>query len=139
MARILFIEDEAYLMQGVVNSLKDKHNLTIKTTGSDALAELRENHEQYDLVILDLMLPCGIPEDEADKIPRMPPEEIGEFIFERMGHLCPDMPTLILTAVRSNMEGMLRQVPNVELVTKPMIMAELLRCIDSMLEGSGGK
>lgn len=135
MARILFIDDEAELMSGVINTLGSKHNLTVKTTGSDALAELRENHKQYDLVILDLMLPHGIPKDEADEIPNMPAEEVGEFIFEKMGQFCPDMPTIMLTGVRSNMVGM-RKTLNAELVIKPIILTDLLQLIDYMLEAS---
>lgn len=136
MANILFIEDEADAMQGMVNSLKSVHNLTVKTTGSDALAALRQNHAQYDLVLLDLMLPRGKPKESADKIPQMPPEEVGEFIFEKIGQFCPNMPTIVLTAVRSNMNGMPSGPTNAELMTKPVIMAELLQRINGMLEGS---
>jgi DNA-binding response OmpR family regulator len=105
-------------------------------TGSDALAELRENHRKYNLVILDLMLPPGEPTDTADEIPNMPLEEIGEFVFEKMGDICPNMPTMVLTSVRSNLEGM-RQAPNAELMMKPVTISELLHKIDVMLKGSG--
>ena len=137
MAQILLIEDEVELMPGLVRSLKREHEVTTRTTGADGLAELRKNHEQYDLVVLDLMLPLGKPANDEDRIPEMPREKVGEYIFDKMSDICPSIPTVILTAVRSNMQG-LRQADNAELMTKPVIMAELLAKIDEMLKQSGG-
>lgn len=138
MIKMLIIEDEADIMRGLISSLKDKYNVTLKTTGSDALAELRKNHEQYDLVILDLMLPRGIPKNKADEVPEIRPEEVGEFVFERMGKICPNMATIVLTGFRSNLNGM-RDAPNVELMTKPAIEAELEEVIAKVLKKAGGK
>ena len=63
MARILLIEDEVYVMEGVIATLKRHHTLTVKDKGSAALRELRTNGGSYDLVILDLMLPDISGED----------------------------------------------------------------------------
>ena len=133
MARILFIDDETHLMQGVINHLKIMgHEPTIKTTGYDALSELRRNHGQYDLVILDLLLPYGEPRDESYRIPQMVSEKVGEFIFEKMEEICRDMPVIISTAARSSMNGM-REAENATIVTKPILLPELLRLIHSMI------
>jgi CheY-like chemotaxis protein len=137
MVRVLFIDDEDFTMQKAIGVLRsNKYDVNIKTTGSDALAELRKNYEQYDLVILDLMLPKGKPEDEADRIPNILPEQVGEYIFEKMGQMCPNMPTIILTAVSSNMEGM-RKALNARLLMKPVNAINLLKSIEDMLKGSG--
>lgn len=133
MAHLLFIDDEIFEMRGVLNSLRRKHQVTEKVTGADGLAELRNHHQCYDLVILDLMLPRGEALDPHDRVPQMPREEVGEFIYQKMGEICPAMPIVILTAVRSNMVGMVAR-PRTELVQKPVKMAELLHRIQTMLE-----
>ncbi len=132
MARLLLVEDEDYTMIGVVNALRECHAVTLRGTGADALCELREHWTEYDLVLLDLMLPRGHSSHAEDRIPRMRSEEVGEFVWATMEQICPRMPTIILTGVRSTLEGM-RVSDNVELVAKPVLPADLLRRIQDML------
>jgi CheY-like chemotaxis protein len=132
MSNILFVEDETYEMIGVLNTLRQKHRVSVQADGASALREIRVNHEKYDLVILDLMLPRGRPQDAADEMPEMNTELVGEYIFGQMGTLCPDLPVIILTAARSDMLG-LRSAPNVRLIQKPVRMAHLMSTIAEML------
>jgi DNA-binding response OmpR family regulator len=133
MARILLIEDEAYVMRGFINSIQGAgYDLDVATTGSEGLTKLRMHYQNYDLVILDLMLPRGNEGNPEDKIPHMDPQKVGEYIYERMDYICPNLPVILLTGIRSNMEG-LKPRDKAELMTKPVIFAELLAVIDRMI------
>jgi CheY-like chemotaxis protein len=136
MAAILFIEDEEYEMLGVSRSLQQVHTIKQVATGADAVRELRLHHANYDLVILDLMLPRGNAVDTCDEVPKTTPKQkVGEWILDRMGTICPDMPTVVLTAVRTDTEGM-RLADHITLFQKPVIMAQLLHRIDELLAAS---
>lgn len=132
MPRILFIEDEDFVNSGVVTSLESGHQVKLLRTAAEALAELRQNHTSYDLVILDLMLPPGIPTDPADAVPLLPKEKVGEFVLQKIAELWPEKPTIVLTAFRSNMEGMTKP-RKAELLTKPAKMAEILGTVEKLL------
>jgi DNA-binding response OmpR family regulator len=57
MARILIVEDEAHLAEGVSFNLRaEGHAAEIVTDGESALDRLRNGHN-IDIVILDVMLP----------------------------------------------------------------------------------
>ncbi|HUB20545.1 MAG TPA: response regulator transcription factor [Acidobacteriaceae bacterium] len=56
MARILIVEDEANLAQGLLFNLKaEGHEVSVEGDGDSALASLRR--EAFDAVVLDVMLP----------------------------------------------------------------------------------
>jgi DNA-binding response OmpR family regulator len=58
MSRILVVEDEAHLAQGLQFNLEaEGHAVDIEGDGAQALARLLENRGQYDAVVLDVMLP----------------------------------------------------------------------------------
>jgi DNA-binding response OmpR family regulator len=58
MSRILMVEDEAHIAQGVSFNLEaEGHRVTVVDNGEDALQRLLKDREQYDVVILDIMLP----------------------------------------------------------------------------------
>ena len=56
MARILIVEDEANLAQGLLFNLKaEGHEVAVEADGESALETLRR--EPFDAVVLDVMLP----------------------------------------------------------------------------------
>ena len=58
MSRILVVEDERHLADGLRFNLEaDDHEVDLVETGEDALAKLTASPPQYDLVVLDVMLP----------------------------------------------------------------------------------
>ncbi len=58
MSRILIVEDEAHLAQGLRFNLEaEGHEVDIDGDGQQALARLLENRSRYDAVVLDVMLP----------------------------------------------------------------------------------
>ncbi len=58
MSRILIVEDEAHLAEGLRFNLEaEGHSVQISDNGEDALERLLKNHETFDALVLDVMLP----------------------------------------------------------------------------------
>jgi len=58
MSRILLVEDEAHIAQGVRFNLEaDGHAVAVTDRGEDALKRLLEGKENFDILVLDVMLP----------------------------------------------------------------------------------
>jgi DNA-binding response OmpR family regulator len=58
MSRILVVEDESHIAQGVRFNLESEgHSVDITEQGEDALRRLLQDHENFDLLVLDVMLP----------------------------------------------------------------------------------
>ena len=58
MSRVLVVEDEAHLAQGLsFNLAAEGHSVEVAADGESALARLLEKREQFDAVVLDVMLP----------------------------------------------------------------------------------
>jgi DNA-binding response OmpR family regulator len=58
MSRLLVVEDEAHLAQGLQFNLEaEGHTVDIESDGAQALARLLDRRVQYDAVVLDVMLP----------------------------------------------------------------------------------
>lgn len=58
MSRILIVEDEAHLAQGLRFNLEaEGHSVQIADRGEDALTRLLKDRESFDVLVLDIMLP----------------------------------------------------------------------------------
>ncbi|HUU33709.1 MAG TPA: response regulator transcription factor [Vicinamibacterales bacterium] len=58
MSRILIVEDETHLAEGLrFNLAADGHEVVVVGDGAEALALLRAERDQFDAVVLDVMLP----------------------------------------------------------------------------------
>ena len=58
MSRILVVEDETHLAEGLRFNLEQEgHSVEIQTSGEDALKRLLNQKEMFDALILDVMLP----------------------------------------------------------------------------------
>jgi DNA-binding response OmpR family regulator len=58
MSRILVVEDESHIAQGLRFNLEaEGHAVELTEHGEDALTRLLEKREQFDLMVLDVMLP----------------------------------------------------------------------------------
>jgi len=134
MARILFIEDEAPLMDGLINCLKRAgHEVESILTAADGLNRLEQNRNGYDVVLLDLRLPQGEPPTFRGKsIPAIGPEEPGEFVLAQVAESWPGLPVIVLTAIRSSLNG-LQHPTKCTLLRKPVMIGGLLQEIDEIL------
>ncbi|HKE32125.1 MAG TPA: response regulator transcription factor [Candidatus Angelobacter sp.] len=58
MSHILLVEDEAHIAQGLRFNLEaDGHTVAVTDRGEDALKRLLERKENFDILVLDVMLP----------------------------------------------------------------------------------
>ena len=58
MSRILIVEDETHLAEGLRFNLEaEGHTVQISDKGEDALKRLLKDHENFDALVLDVMLP----------------------------------------------------------------------------------
>lgn len=58
MSRVLVVEDETHLAEGLRFNLEaEGHNVDIAGDGEAAIKRLVQNHEAFDVVVLDVMLP----------------------------------------------------------------------------------
>ena len=58
MSRILIVEDEAHLAEGLRFNLEQEgHSVEVNSNGEDALRRLLSSKEEFDALVLDVMLP----------------------------------------------------------------------------------
>jgi DNA-binding response OmpR family regulator len=58
MSRILVVEDEAHIAEGLRFNLEaEGHSVQVSSNGEDALERLLERNEDFDALVLDVMLP----------------------------------------------------------------------------------
>lgn len=122
MARILVIEDEHHLAQGLCFNLEaDGHEVTVAADGETGLQKLLENPGHFDGVILDVMLPGRDGFDIAAELRRS-----GDFV-----------PILMLTA-RGRAEDILRGFESGadDYLPKPFDLSILLARVRGLLRRS---
>jgi DNA-binding response OmpR family regulator len=119
MSRILIVEDEAHLAQGLrFNFEAEGHSVQTTDRGEDALAWLLKNEENFDALVLDVMLPGKDGFAVAREL-----REAGNYI-----------PLLMLTA-RGRPEDVLKGFESGadDYLPKPFNLAILIARVESLL------
>jgi two-component system, OmpR family, alkaline phosphatase synthesis response regulator PhoP len=119
MSRILIVEDEAHLAQGLRFNLEaEGHSVQISDRGEEALARLLKNKESYDALVLDVMLPG----------------KDGFSVARELREAKNYIPLLMLTA-RGRAEDVLKGFESGadDYLPKPFNLAILLARIESLL------
>jgi two-component system, OmpR family, alkaline phosphatase synthesis response regulator PhoP len=116
-ARILIVEDEAALVVALRDRLRKEGYLV--SAAKDGLSGFeRATGEEFDLIILDLMLPG----------------QSGLTVCQKLRQCGLNTPILMLTARRQTMDKVVGLRTGADdYLTKPFQMAELLARIDSLL------
>ena len=122
MSRVLIVEDEAHLAQGLRFNLQaEGHEAEVAGDGEDALARLVDRAEHFDAVVLDVMLPgkSGF--------------EVAALLRERKNYV----PILMLTA-RGRPEDVLQGFASGadDYLPKPFELAILIARLDGLLRRS---
>jgi DNA-binding response OmpR family regulator len=123
MSRILVVEDEHHLAQGLCFNLEaDGHEVTVVADGETALARCVERPGHFDAVILDVMLPGRDGFDVAREL-----RSLGDFV-----------PILMLTA-RGRPDDILRGFESGadDYLPKPFDLQILLARVRGLLRRSG--
>ncbi|HET6930933.1 MAG TPA: response regulator transcription factor [Candidatus Acidoferrum sp.] len=119
MSRILIVEDEAHLAQGLRFNLEaEGHSVQISDRGEEALARLLKKNESYDALVLDVMLPG----------------KDGFSVARELREAKNYIPVLMLTA-RGRAEDVLKGFESGadDYLPKPFNLAILLARIESLL------
>jgi two-component system, OmpR family, alkaline phosphatase synthesis response regulator PhoP len=119
MSRILLVEDEAHLAQGLRFVLESEgHSVEVRDTGEEALGLLRRESERFDALVLDVMLPG----------------KDGFSVARELRAAQNYIPVLMLTA-RSRPEDVLKGFESGadDYLPKPFDLAILLARIESLL------
>ena len=119
MSRILIVEDETHLAQGLRFNLEaEGHSVQISDRGEEALDRLLKNQEFYDALVLDVMLPG----------------KDGFSVARELREAKNYIPVLMLTA-RGRAEDVLKGFESGadDYLPKPFNLAILLARIESLL------
>ena len=119
MSRILVVEDEKHIAQGLRFNLEaEGHSVILAERGEEALLRLLEEHQEFDLLVLDVMLPGKDGFTVAHEL-----RQAGQFI-----------PLLMLTA-RSRPEDVLKGFSSGadDYLPKPFNLDILVARISSLL------
>ncbi len=125
MSRILIVEDEAHLAQGLRFNLEaEGHSVEISDRGEEALARLLKKNESYDALVLDVMLPG----------------KDGFSVARELREAKNYIPLLMLTA-RGRAEDVLKGFESGadDYLPKPFNLAILLARIESLLRRKSGR
>ncbi len=118
--RILLVEDEEHIAQGLVFNLeREGYRVTHAATGAAAMQVFA--NKRFDLVVLDLMLP----------------DSHGIDLCQQMRETSPQLPILILTALgeeQNRVKGL--RVGADDYLSKPFNLEEFLLRIRGMLKRS---
>lgn len=118
MKRVLIVEDDENICQLLSHLFQEKYRLTIVQSGTEAILQASEN--QFDLVLLDLMLP-GVT---GESVLKMIKKESA-------------VPVIIMTAVNDKKKTVeLLKDGAVDYVTKPFDIEELEARMEVQLRNS---
>jgi DNA-binding response OmpR family regulator len=123
MSRVLVVEDEAHLADGLRFNLQaEGHTVEVVADGESALERLVEKRERFDVVVLDVMLPGKSGFD------------VAALLREKKNYV----PILMLTA-RGRAEDVLQGFASGadDYLPKPFELAILIARLESLLRRSG--
>lgn len=116
MARLLLVEDDAAIAEPLARALEADHEVTVATTGAEALDALRGT--EIDVVVLDL----GLPDLDGIEVCRRIRREHG------------DLPVLMLTARGEELDVVVGLDSGADdYVSKPFRVAELLARVRALV------
>ena len=126
--RIVWIEDDAYIIGSVVRPLEDRgYQFEIIESLQEALARVDELRE-CDLILLDILLPARSREWKRER-------HVGLVILEHLREQGVDTPVLVFTVVQNAgvMEA-LKELGVRGILNKPILPSELESAVMATLE-----
>lgn len=115
MSKVLLIEDDRFLIEDLKTFIEfEGHSCTVYT-GPDQVIENLKELQQFDVIILDIMMSRGKYLQEED-----PDFETGELLYQRIREELPEQKILIISAKNFNeMQINFSTERNVDTITKP--------------------
>jgi DNA-binding response OmpR family regulator len=128
--KILWIEDDAYELEPLTWPLSDAgFEIHTALDAFDAINEIRDQKNKYDLIILDILLPTG-EKNEINKV-----EYVGANLLEEIRKLDKNIPVIAFTVVRdSELHEKLNRLGVKKIFTKGAVLSsDLLNAIIKIL------
>ncbi len=116
--RVLVVDDEVALGRALGRSLSAHHDVTVLTSGAEALACIARD-EWFDVILMDIMMPEMSGMELHERVQRMRPEQAARVVFLSGG------------AFSTAAEEFLDRVPNPKL-DKPIDLADLLALVEEV-------
>lgn len=115
MSNVLLIEDDRFLIDDLKTFIEFEGHVCTIYTGPDQVIEHLKELQQFDVIILDIMMRRGKYLQEED-----PDLETGELLYQRIREKLPDQKFLIISAKNfSEMRIDFAKERNVDTITKP--------------------
>ncbi len=126
---ILFIDDEQWLMSGVVDSLSVSYEMLTARTGDDGLKIIESGKHKIDLILLDIMMPDDQTILTLDR-GRTAGVEVARILAEKG----LTIPVVCYTGLRDKeLNKRLTKLGVKEIVSKRALPSELKRVIQRVL------
>ena len=127
---ILYVEDEHWLMEGIVDSLSGKYNVLRARNGDQALTYIESKEHRIDLILLDIMMPLGKRIQTPDR-GRTAGVELARVVLKERKL---DIPIVCYTVVSDRrVHEELIQIGVKAIVSKRRLPSELERVIEQHL------
>lgn len=115
MSNVLLIEDDRFLIDDLKTFIEFEGHVCTIYTGPDQVIENLNQLQQFDVIILDIMMRRGKYLQEED-----PDFETGELLYQRIREKLPDQKMLIISAKNfSEMRIDFAKERNVDTIIKP--------------------
>ena len=137
MARILFIEEEDFGMEGLISELRDnKHEVIVVGDGETAIKSLRNGKHDFQLIILDVMLPIGEPTESPPAVSEeIKTDEMGLEILRQMRQEMNDQtPVIVLTAaIDIDLRTRINEFGVEKYFSKPTSLEDFIEAVNNVL------
>jgi len=129
--RILIIDDEVRRMQATVDMLRSDHHIVDQITNpSQALQKLRSAPKQYDLIILDVMMPID-NENEFKVLDTDYGLRTGVLLLNKIKEIYTFTAPIVVLTANYEIEEELKGKVN-HFLRKPVPYAQLKAAIDKL-------
>ena len=127
---ILYVEDEQYLMSGVVDSLSVDYDVIIARNADQGLKALENQHQQISLILLDIMMPQGQLVRDPNR-GRTSGVEFARIVLQDKGYRIPIVCYTVVDDLR--VRDTLRSLGVKEIVSKAELPSKLEQVIARIL------
>lgn len=119
---ILYVDDEQWLMGGIVDSLSVDYNVLTARNADQALTLLESGKHKIDLIVLDIMMPVGKRIRDPHR-GRTSGVEFARIVLKQKEY---DIPIVCYTVVNDRkVHSELKQIGVKEVVSKRALPSEL--------------
>lgn len=125
--KILFIDDDVKRVHSHTEMMGiEGYEIEMKTSAQEALEDFRIHKDDYDIIILDIMM----PKDEFTREETNFGRTTGLVLLEKLREISKDIPIIVLTVLRDpSVVEKARKLGVAEYLLKPHLPSKLIEII----------